>query len=716
MRCCFLKPELAKITAPSERVKKLRKYYSENSAMVLDRTLAPWKCSHSRLLYVEGWAKNADAPTVVFRRSMAEKYMLENTKPVICTGELIVGQPNFAAFNKDETEKDRYYTDLLRDGIPQSRGRADHMALDYPKLLSLGVEGLIAEMKNAGEKLDLRDGRNVGKYEFYECCILELQGVLTLAVNYAAEARRMAEAASDGEKAELLALADTLERVPAKPARTFREALQSIHLFLYSLYGIYSAGRPDQYLLPYYRNDIENGILDEVTAQELIDCFCLQYMNNMSAWAAAGFMLGGRDPEGKAVENALTWHFLMAISHTHTPDPNVGFCVTSETSGDILDFVSHLLQAGHGNPQIWNNDKITESMLKYGYTPHDANNFTHSVCVEITPIGCSGVSITSPYINMLKIFMDTFLNVPEDIGFEELLARFEKAFGDYCDKAMLTENLWQLERARNGTDPIRISALIGDCTERGLSGDAGGARYNFIEPNMLGMTNVIESLNVLEKLVYTDKMLTIAEFKQAINDNYKGHEELLNTIINRVDHFGNCTESTNCLAARISDMVLKTFDLYTTCRGAKVIPGAFSYRDHEINGRHTGASPDGRLAGAPLSAGSDPVQGYDRSGPTMSLCSSAAWKPVRFLGGTALNIKLNKNTPPAAIRSLIEGFLKTEDAQMQFNIVSPDELLDAQIHPEKHGDLIVRIGGYSDYFTRIPKGLQDDVISRSMGD
>lgn len=100
----------------------------------------------------------------------------------------------------------------------------------------------------------------------------------------------------------------------------------------------------------------------------------------------------------------------------------------------------------------------------------------------------------------------------------------------------------------------------------------------------------------------------------------------------------------------------------------------------------------------------------------MSLCSSAAWKPVRFLGGTALNIKLNKNTPPAAIRSLIEGFLKTEDAQMQFNIVSPDELLDAQIHPEKHGDLIVRIGGYSDYFTRIPKGLQDDVISRSMGD
>ena len=128
------------------------------------------------------------------------------------------------------------------------------------------------------------------------------------------------------------------------------------------------------------------------------------------------------------------------------------------------------------------------------------------------------------------------------------------------------------------------------------------------------------------------------------------------------------------------------------------------------------ASPDGRLAGMPLASGSDPVQGYDRLGPTMSLCSSAAWQPARFLGGTTLNIKLNKNTPSAAISALIRGFIKTDDAQMQFNIVSPDELIDAQHNPERHGDLIVRIGGYSDYFTRIPKSLQDDVISRSIGE
>ena len=232
------------------------------------------------------------------------------------------------------------------------------MALDYEKLLSLGVEGLIEEQKAFRDALDLpTDGRNVERYEFHQSCVIELEGVLTLQKNYADEARRMASLADGAQRDELFALAKTLDHVPAKPARTFREALQSVHLFLYCLYGIYSAGRPDQYLLPYYRRDIEAGILDEASAQELIDSFCLQYMNNMSAWAAAGFMIGGRDPDGNPVENALTWHFLTAIRHTHTPDPNVGFCVTEETSGEILAYAAEIIREGHGNPQIWNSDK-----------------------------------------------------------------------------------------------------------------------------------------------------------------------------------------------------------------------------------------------------------------------------------------------------------------------------------------------------------------------
>lgn len=705
----FLKPDISL----SPRIPKLRDYYLHNSAMVLNRDLVPWHCGRSLLLYTEGWLKGSGEPTVKLRRSAAEAYLLINSQPVIRSGELIAGQPDFCPFSPEEQTRYDEYRKLYYSVMPPKRGRADHMALDYPKLLSLGVEGMIAEAKKFRDALDPYDGHNAEKYELFQGCITELKGVLVLEKNYADHARSMAESTNGSERAELLELAAVLDRVPAKPAVTFREALQSIHLFMYSLYGIYSVGRPDQYLLPYYRRDIENGILTEAGAQELIDCFCLQYMNNMSAWAAAGFMLGGRDGDGHTVENELTWHFLAAIAHTHTPDPNVGFCVTSETSPEMLSFAVQIIKDGHGNPQIWNNDAVTKSMLNCGYDSRAANLFTHSTCVEITPIGCSGVSITSPYINMLQIFLDVFNSCDDAISFDGLFEYFSKYFDAYCIKALRQENLWQLERSRNGTDPIRISALIDNCMERGLPSDSGGARYNLIEPNILGMTNVIESFNIVRELVYRQKKLTLSEFRKVLADNYVGHDELRATIIHSTEHFGMCTPSTNEIAKRISDMVLETFSHHTTFRGARVIPGAFSYRDHEINGHRTGASPDGRLNGMPLADGSSPVQGYDRLGPTLSICSIAVWEPARFLGGTTINVKLNGDTGVETITDLIRGFLKTNSAQMQFNIVDTEQLLDAQRNPDRYNDLLVRIGGYSDYFTRIPKGLQDDVISRS---
>lgn len=710
-----MKPHLAALHTPSKRIRTLRKYYLENSPMVLDRTLVPWKCSHSARLYTQGYLENAAAPTLRLRRAEAERFLLEHTRPVICPGELIVGQPDFSPFTPEEQAQSETYR-LLEIAIPPCRGRADHMALDYEKLLKLGVEGLIEEAETLLNALDPYDGRSIGRRELYEGCLIELRGVLTLAENYAKEARRLAEKAEPQAQKEYLALAETLENVPAKPARSFREALQSVHFFLFNLYGIYSSGRPDQYLLPYYRHDIEQGILTEESAQELIDCFCLQYMNNMSAWAAAGFMIGGRTPQGEPVENELTWHFLCSIGHTRTPDPNIGLCVTAQTSRELLDYAAELIREGCGNPQIWNNDAVTSSLLKNGYEPCDANNFTHSTCVEITPIGCSGVSITSPYVNMLKIFTDMFMDCPDDIGFDALFDRYAEAFDRSCQKDMILESYWQLERSRNGTDPLRISTLISDCMKRGLSSDAGGAKYNMIEPNMLGMMNVVECFNVLHDLVYTKKTLTLAEFKQALKDNYHSHESLHAQIVNKVDHFGNGSAESNALARRVSDMVLATFARHTTPRGATVVPGAFSYRDHEINGRVTMASPDGRLNGQTLADGSSPVQGYNRQGPTTTLTSTAAWECARFLGGTAINLKLSKNTSIDAIRALILGFLETNSAEVQFNIVSADELLEAQKHPERYGDLLVRIGGYSDYFTRIPKALQDDVISRSLGE
>lgn len=696
----------------SERIPRLRAYYLTHAQMAVDRELVPWKCRRSLLLYREGWADAGNAPTVRLRRSYAEAYLLRNTVPVLFPEDLIVGQPDFSPFSDDEKERMKR-ADSVGAGIPAQRGRADHLALDYPMLLEQGISGVLGTLHEKQDALDLFDGQSAEDWEYYECCIVELEGVLELQRHYREAAEKKAAECTGKEREELLALAEVLRQVPEKPARTFREALQSVHFFLFSLYGIYSAGRPDQYLLPYYQRDIAAGILTEAGAQELVDCFCIQYIANMSQWAAAGFMLGGRDSEGNPVENALTWHFLASIRHTHAPDPNVGFCVTEATSPEILRFAAELNLEGHAQPQIWNADAVSRSMRKNGYDVSASYSFTHSTCVEITPIGRSGVSITSPYINVLGIFMKAFNGCHDGDSFEELWNAFDREFRAYWKTAFLQENLWQLERARNCTDPMRISVFIHSCMENRRSNDAGGADYNLLEPNLLGMTNTIESLNVVKRLVFEEKLLTFSEFQKILADNYEGHEDILRKIRYGTVHFGVGDPETDALAKRVSDLLLSIFGECRTVRGARVVPGAFSYRDHAAHGKRTQASPDGRIAGTPLADGSGPVQGYDDRGPTLSLVSTTAWEPARFLGGTSVNVKLDRKTPAEALLALIRGYLHTEGAQLQFTVVDPEELLDAKAHPDAHRDLLVRIGGYSDFFVRLPETLQDDVISRA---
>ena len=695
------------------RVKALREYYLTQSPMAQNSELACWKCHRSLLLYVEGWKKALNrADTVRLRRSMAEAYVLEHTVPVILPGELIVGQPDFTPFTPEEEEA--YRLCLAEERLmPKKAGRADHLALDYTLLLERGTDGMLEILEEELKALDPACGGDAARYEFLLCCQTELLGLNRMCDAYRDRALELAAAAQGKEKEEYGALAEVLGRVPRRSARSFREALQSIHTFTWSLYGLYSFGKPDLYLLPYYRRDLAEGRLTAEEAQELIDCFYLLSVPNMPSWGAEGLMLGGRDREGRAVENELTRHFLTAVEHTRLPDPNVGFCVTEETGEEILRYVADLIGGGCCQPQIWNCDEVIRSLISRGVAAEDARLFTLSTCAEITPIGCSGVSITSPYINLLQILLDSLRAGKEWETFDGLFEHFTDCLREYCKKAILRENLQQLERGRNSTDPMRISLLIRDCLGRGKSNDEGGAVYNFLEPNLLGMQNVTESLNVLKTLVYDEKSLTLAEFVSILDRDYEGAEELLLRIRNKIPHFGSGTPETNALAKGVADGILEVFSSMTTVRGAAVIPGAFSYREHELQGRKTGASPDGRRAGMPLNDGSNPVQGYDRQGPTLSLAATASWEPSRFLGGTVVNVKLCKNVKNGQIVALIRGYLKTHGAQLQFNVVDGEALRDAQLHPERHRDLLVRIGGYSDFFVKIPNSLQDEIISRT---
>ncbi len=700
---------------PTKRVKRLREYYLNNSPMSVNRELVAWHCHRSMLLYQEGFeTARYSADTLRIRRSMAEKYLLENTRPIIIEGELIVGQPDLRDFSEDEQARFKAAEKKFYEVTPLKRGRADHLAMDYQLLLDKGVEGIIEILDRKIAEIDPYDGSQAEKYEYYYCCKTELEGLKEMCLNYAEEALKTADSAEGEKRAELIELYEVLKQVPLKPARTFREALQSIHTYTWSLYGLYSFGKPDQYLLPYYRRDIENGIMTREEAQELIDCFFLMSIPNMSAWASEALMLSGRDKDSNLVENELTWHFLCAIDHTRLPDPNVGFCVTKETDPELLNTVTSLIRSGAGQPTVWNCDAVTRSMIKNGYEREDANMFTLSTCTEVTPIGCSGVSITSPYINLLNIFLESLKKCGGETSFEDIFATFAEDFRLYVNKVIMQENLWQLERGRNSTDPMRTSLLIHDCIGRGRSHDSGGAKYNALEPNILGMQNVSESLNCIFRLVFVDKKITLDDYKLALQNNFEGeYTELHSYIVNKIPHFGTSEEVSDKIQKRVADMVLDTFKGRTTVRGAAVIPGAFSYRDHIFHGKNTPASPDGRKAGMPLNDGSCPVQGYDNLGPTASLGSTVYWEPARFLGGTSVNVKLNPSIKEETIAALIKSYLDTEGAQLQFNVVGRETLLDAQKNPEGHKNLLVRIGGYSDFFVRLPEDMQNEVISRT---
>ena len=698
----------------TERVKLLREYYLNNAPLFVNSKKYGYTMDGNALIYyVEGWKKTPTTRSSRIRRAMAERYMLNHIEPIISDNELIVGQPDLEVKDEQKLKDaiDFWAMELMSNAMPS------HMGLDYEKLLKYGVVGLKKQIEEKLNALDRRKVDNLEKIEFYESCLIELDGVLELAANYAAKAEKLAESADEKRRVELFEIAAILRKVPAYPAKTFREALQSIHFYTFNLFGLFSLGRPDQYLYPYYKADIEDGVLNEESAQELIDCLCLLYIPNVISWAAAGFMLGGRDSKGVAVENELTIRFLNSIPHTHAADPNIALCVTSETSDELLEYSAKLISEGHTNPTIWSDQAVTDSMLKYGYSVEDAREYTNSTCTEVTPIACSGVSNGSPYVNTLQIFLNAFYKFTDGMSMDEMLNGFSVELSKHLDAAIYEQNTFLLEAARTGKlNPARTSCLVNDCIEKGKSIEQGGAKYNHLSANFLGLMNVAECLNVIQRIVIDEKRVPLSYLQSVVKSNYNTDPLLLDYIKNHVVHYGNNDDLSDEIAKKVADIVCECCKNYKCYRGGDLIPGAFAYKNHTLYGKYTDASPDGRKSGQPLHDGSNPIQGYDVSGPTASILSLAAYLPARFLGGITFNVALNDNTKnlQSTIVALIKAYVTLGNPQMQINIVDKNMLIKAQKEPENYKNLLVRVGGYSDFFVKLDKTMQDEIISRSI--
>lgn len=676
--------------------------------------------------FLEGWLKNDNAPTALRRRSLAEAAELYAAQPIITENELLLGHLYLPEYTPEEQARyDRLCEMFQMSNLSLNRWgpRIDHLSLDLEKLLRVGVEGLISEIEEHKAALDLQDedaypGFDVlRKFDFYECCLIELRALTDLAARYAAEAYRRAETAEEPRRSELITMARIVERVPTKPARTFREAIQSIHFFLGTLFGLYPLNRPDRLFIDFYERDLQEGRIAREEAQELIDNFCLHVSTRVFSRAACGFMVGGRLPDGRTVENELTWMFLTALEHIRMPDPNGALAVTADTSDEILRYAADILAKGVTHPAFFNDDVITRSLIQYGCTSEDAANYIHTTCAEISVAGRSRCHTTSSTLDLPALLQKTAEELSGGADFEALQANYIKNIEAELSLRTFRYMMRMLEASRNGNEPMRTSCLVSDCLARGRSIYEGGERYSFLQPILVGFATAVDSLCAIRTLVFTQKELTLAAFLDIIKSNFAGEEPLRQWLVNKASHYGNDDPAADEMAKWLADSLRKLFRESKLLAGKIMMPGTFSYINHAALGAQAGASFDGRPKGFSYSDGCGPVQGRDIKGPTAMVLSLTSWDQSAYLGGMVVNMKFSpEHLKPGMSDSFIEilrAFMERGGIEMQVNVVDRQMLQDAYDHPENHGDILVRVGGYSDYFVRLKDELKLEIIART---
>ncbi len=676
--------------------------------------------------YLRGWQAHANAETTRLRTSYAEAEELYQAQPVILADELLVGHlylPEYTPEEQEEYEKLCEMFQMSSHTLKERAPRKDHLSLDFEKLLRLGILGVKKEIEDNMAKLNMNDAavypeyEVIKKYEFYKCLLIELDAVLDLAKRYSEAAKKLAKTEAEPRRTELLRISQIMAKVPASPAESFYEAIQSVQFFLSGLFGLYPLNRPDRYLYPYYKKDIESGTLTKAFAQELIDNFCLYVSDRVFSRAACGFIVGGQDKDGNLIENDLTYMFLTALEHLKLPDPNGAISVNQKTSTEILTYCAEILAKGTTHPAFYNDDVIIHSLEKhYGCKREDAVNYVHSTCAEISVVGKSRSHTTPIIVDMPRVLQNTAKENPGCESFEAFLDLYMEALKAYTKDQTLAYIIRMLEASRIGNEPMRVCALINDCIKRGKSIYEGGERYTFIQPIFIGFSTAVDALYALRDLAFDTRQLSVSVFSEITENNFEGNETLRQYILNKLPHYGNDNAAIDTLAAEVAKRIVGIFEARDMLGGKLMMPGTFSYINHADYGRKMGATFDGRLKGVSYSDGCCPAQGRDINGPTAMIRSLTSWDQSILLGGMVVNIKFGtENLTEEKVQnflSLLKTFISRGGIEMQVNVVDRATLEDARKHPENYAELMVRIGGYSDYFTRLMPVLQQEVIDR----
>lgn len=635
-----------------------------------------------------------------------------------------------------------------------------HLAADYERLLKTGLKGYEERTRKLKDQLDLCVPENIDKYQFYKAVLIVIDAVKTFAKRFSDLAKEKAENAEGKRKEELLEISRICLKVPYEPAETFKEALQStwfIQLILqiesngHSL----SYGRFDQYMYPYYKHDIDNKIITEDEALELLTNLWIKTLtinkvrSQSHTFSSAGspmyqnVTIGGQTTDKKDAVNELSYLILKSVAQTRLPQPNLTVRYHKNLDKKFMDECIEVMKLGTGMPAFNNDEVIIPSFIEKGVKEEDAYNYSAIGCVETAVPGkwgyrCTGMSYMN-FPRILLIAMNNGIDLTsgkrfvEECGyfkdmtsFEQLKDAWDKVVRKLTRMSVIIENSIDLALERDVPD-VLCSALTEDCIGRGKTIKEGGAVYDFISGLQVGIANMADSLAAIKKLVFEEKKITPEQLWNAIIDDFTSEEsqKIQQMLINESPKYGNDDDYVDNLVVEAYDSYIDEMKKYPNTRygrgpiGGIRYAGTSSISANVGQGYGTMATPDGRKARTPLAEGCSPAHSMDKNGPTAVFKTVSKLPTHEITGGVLLNQKvtpqmLSTEENKMKLEMMIRTFFnRLEGYHVQYNVVSRDTLIDAQLHPEKHRDLIVRVAGYSAFFNVLSKATQDDIIERT---
>jgi formate C-acetyltransferase len=657
----------------------------------------------------------------------------------------------YRAILPEETKKARDAYIFTRDLF--ERGGYGHVAYDTPKVLKVGFKGIKEEILEKLRKLEKTCAEDQQKRLFYEALLITSDAIINFAHRFSEKAKSLAATETNPtRKKELEKISEVCAWVPENPPRDFWEAIQTAW-FLQLVVQIesngnsVSPGRLDQYLYPFYSKDIEEGKLTIAEAQELIDCFWLKLNEIIKVWdkeatrVHPGFpmtqdvTIGGQTPEGYDATNDLSYLMLNAQEHIRLQNPQFTVRIHRNTPDEFIMRVAEVVRLGTGMPAMFGDEICIPAIIRTTGVPLErARDYRIVGCVELTPRGLQGRA-NGAYFNVARI-VDLAINdgvdrltgekIRPSTGdpnnfktFEEVIDAVKKQMKYFIEQNVINNLIVDMVQ-RELTPHVFLSSIVEGCIEKGKDITWGGSLYGVTPIQCVGMATAADSLAAIKKVIFDDKKITMAELNKVLDSDFEGEKgEQIRKILLNAPKYGNDDDEADRWVREITNIFFDEVESHKDIDGRPYTNFILTLGSTVPHGWRTGATADGRKAKTPVSDSMSPTNGADKNGPTAVLKSASKIDQIRIMQGNVLNLKFSRTALEGdmALRKFVQlvrtYLIDLKGMELQVNVVDAATLRDAQRHPEKYQDLIIRVAGYSARFVELAKELQDDLIART---